>query len=238
MPGLASRLLICVTQRHLDPIPVMPCAVIFKETAPGGGCRLGRFSQLSFSLLSAILPPGRIAHGGDFSMSNRQVSDLINEGARLLSLGKALEAIPFLKEAFEREPENIGAAINLGGAYVMAGKQRQAVPVLEKARDLDPQNPMVWINLGAAYLDRPPFMTSEGEEKAIQAFEHALELDPNAFSVSYNLGLIYKDRGELERALEHFEAALRCYSEDTHAAYWCKAIRAELQKDAGKAAES
>lgn len=166
----------------------------------------------------------------------RESRELINRGARLLSAGRANVAIPVLERAFDLAPDDVSAAINLGGAYVMAGKQRLAVPVLEKARDMEPDNAMIWVNLGAAYLDRPPYMTREGEEKAIQAFERALELNPAATSVGYNLGLIHKDRGQFERALEHFHRAVSADPTDRDARHWrdvlTERVQAPLQEEA------
>ena len=156
--------------------------------------------------------------------------DLVNRGARLLREGKAIEAIPLLQQAVEIDADNVSAALNLGGAYVMAGKHRLAVPILEEALKKEPLNPMVWINLGAACLDRPPYMTPEGEERAIQAFERALELDPAAPSVSYNLGLICKDRGELEKALDHFQHAVQTHPGDRDAHYWIRLLQTEIEK--------
>jgi tetratricopeptide (TPR) repeat protein len=172
--------------------------------------------------------------------TRRHAREFVNRGARLLSAGKATQAIPILERACKLDPEDVGAAINLGGAYVMAGKQRQAIPILEAARDREPENVMIWINLGAAYLDRPPYMTPEGEEKAIIAFGRALELDPRAVSVSYNLGLIYKDRGDFEQAIFHFEQAIQANSADRHARLWRDRLIAALQahEEEGNAAQS
>jgi len=163
----------------------------------------------------------------------REANALINEGARLLYAGQAAEAIPLLQRARQLAPDEIGAAINLAGAYILAGKQRLAVPILEEACRQEPDNVMLWTNLGAAYLDRPPYVTPEGQAKAMQAFERALTLDPNAPHVSYNLGLICKDRDELELALAHFRNALRANLQDRDAQYWIDALTAELQRRAG-----
>jgi len=160
----------------------------------------------------------------------RQARELINRGAALLSAGQPAEAIPLLRRALELDPEDTSAAINLGGAYIMAGEQRLAAPLLEAACRREPHNPMLWTNLGAAYLDRPPYVTPEGQEKAMRAFERALELDAQAPSVSYNLGLICNERGELERALGHFRAALVADPDDRDARRWIAALEAELER--------
>lgn len=168
----------------------------------------------------------------------QQAVALVNQGARLLHAGQATEAIPILQRARDLAPEDVSAAINLAGAYILAGKQRLAVPILEEACQREPSNVMLWTNLGAAYLDRPPYVTPEGQEKAISAFQRALALNPAAPSVSYNLGLICKDRDELERALGHFRDALRANPLDQDAGRWIDAIRAELQRRAGAAASA
>lgn len=160
----------------------------------------------------------------------RQVAELVNRGAGLLHAGLPSQAIPLLERALELDPDNVSAAINLGGAYILAGEHRRAVPILERACELEPDNPMVWTNLGAAYLDRPPFMTEEGERKAIAAFERALELNPAAPHVSYNLGLIYKDRGDLETAIEHFTNAIYANPLDQDARYWRERLQEELRR--------
>jgi tetratricopeptide (TPR) repeat protein len=158
---------------------------------------------------------------------------LINQGARLLHAGKAAEAIPILQRARDLAPDDVSASINLAGAYILVGKQRLAVPILEEACQREPANAMLWTNLGAAYLDRPPYVTPEGQEKAIAAFERALELNPAAPNVSYNLGLICKDRDELERALGHFRDARRADPLDRDAGRWIDAIMDELERRAG-----
>jgi len=184
---------------------------------------------------------GHVASDGPFASEDansvearrRHARELTNRGATLLSAGRADEAIPLLQRARELNPDDISAAINLGGAYIMAGQQRLATPILEEACRREPHNPMLWTNLGAAYLDRPPYVTPEGQEKAIQAFERALELDAKAPHVSYNLGLICNDRGELERALGHFRAALAADPNDRDARRWIAALEAELARRAG-----
>lgn len=170
--------------------------------------------------------PGRRANDA----LRQQVAELVNQGAGLLHAGLPAQAIPLLERALELDPDNVSAAINLGGAYILAGEHRRAVPILERACALEPDNPMVWTNLGAAYLDRPPFMTEEGEQKAIAAFERALELNPATPHVSYNLGLIYKDRGDLETALGHFTNAIRANPLDRDARYWCERLEEELRR--------
>jgi len=91
------------------------------------------------------------------------------------------------------------------------------------------------MNLGAAFLDRPPYATSDGEEKAICAFQRAFELDPSCSNVSYNLGLIFKDRGDLSKAISWFEETLRANPDDRDASQWLHELRNQMEKGSDKA---
>ena len=133
--------------------------------------------------------------------------EAMRRGATLLQTGRAHDALPLLKRAYQLAPDDVDAAINLGGAFVMLNRPQEAIPVLEKATDLAPDNSKIWINLGAAYLGNPILASSDKQAQAIAAFEKALELDPVAPSVNYNLGLIYRDQNDLPAAIAHFRRA-------------------------------
>ena len=138
----------------------------------------------------------------------KQFKESMTHGTRLLSQGKADEALPLLEQAYKLRADNVDAALNLGGAYIMAGRHKLAVPVLEKAVAVMPANAQLWINLGAAYLGNPITATDERQRRALEAFNKALELDPLARSAAYNIGLIHRDRGEIEQAVAAFRRAV------------------------------
>jgi tetratricopeptide (TPR) repeat protein len=138
----------------------------------------------------------------------RQFRESMMRGARLLSLGKPVEALPLLERAYMLKPGDADAALNLGGAFIMAGWHRRAVPILERAVEHVPDNAQLWINLGAAYLGNPIIATDEHQRRALDAFNQALRIDPLAHSVAYNIGLIHRDRGEIDRAIAAFRRAV------------------------------
>jgi tetratricopeptide (TPR) repeat protein len=152
--------------------------------------------------------------------SQERARRLLNQGADLLSKGKAQEAIPHLERAFQLDAESVPTLINLGGAYIMTGQHHRAVPILEAARDAEPHNAMVWINLGAAYLGNPVLATREQQELAIVTFEKALEFNPAAPSVHYNLGLIFVERGDADLAEAAFRQAIKVNPFDRDARFW------------------
>jgi len=149
------------------------------------------------------------------SETQKQVTELLNRGARLLQQGQVKEATALLERAYE-----------LGGAYILAGRHQDAIPLLEAALEAEPENPMIWINLGAAHLGNPILATSEQQKQAIRAFEKSLELDPAAPSVHYNLGLIFVHRGDNDLAQAAFRHALRVNPQDRDARYWLNRLEA------------
>ncbi len=151
--------------------------------------------------------------------------DHFQEGTRFLHQGKAQEAIPFLKQAVQMQPENIDAVINLSGAFILDRQFRQAIAILEPFTDLPLNNAMLWINLGAAYLGNPVLARESEQKSAIEAFMRALDIDPLAPSVAYNLGLVYEDRKEFEESIYWFGKAVQANPRDEHA--WRKIERLE-----------
>jgi tetratricopeptide (TPR) repeat protein len=143
--------------------------------------------------------------------------ELLRLGTRLLQLGEAGQARPYLEQAYTLNPQHINAALNLGGACILLGRFKQAIPILERASALQPDNAMIWVNLGAAYLGNPILATDRQQLQAMKAFKRALEIQPDAPSVAYNLGLIYRDRGAKDEALHWFREAVRVNSRDQDA---------------------
>ncbi len=158
---------------------------------------------------------------------------LLNEGGRLLELGRVREAIPLLERAHQLDARSVPLLINLGGAYIMAGRHREAIPFLETARDSEPDNAMIWTNLGAAYLGNPIVATPEQQMQAIQAFEKALQLNPAAPHVHYNLGLIFVDRQENDLAIAAFRQAIQVNPFDRDARNWLRKLGAADEPEGG-----
>lgn len=163
-------------------------------------------------------------------LTARQVAMLVNQGARLLEVGRAQEALPFLEEAYRTAPEAVAVCINLGGAYILLGRYREAVPILESAAEREPANPMIWVNLAAAYLGNPVLATPAQQERAIGALLRSVDLNPATPNAYYNLGLIYKDRGEWDQAAKAFAWAVKVNPLDRDALAWLK--RAEAMREA------
>lgn len=161
-------------------------------------------------------------------MNDNTFEQLFKSGTQLLHKGKASEALPFLEEAYDLEPDHADVAINLSGAYIMTKRFRKAIPVLEALVDREPFNAMVWTNLGAAYLGNPVLARDEEQVKAIAAFEQALKINPIAPHVAYNIGLIYRDRKELDEAIYWFRQAIKANPADRDARSLLAKLEAQI----------
>lgn len=173
-------------------------------------------------------------------MDNEHASNLhdtlretLRESARLLQHNHPAEAIDLLVPLHREYPNDADLAINLGGAYILQRKWNKAVSVLEAAAQSNPENVMVWTNLAAAHLGRLETAGPKHQKRAIAAYEKALALDPKVPNVHYHLGLIYKERGELPKAIRHFEQAMDVNPADRDAKQWRDRLERilEAQKD-------
>lgn len=154
---------------------------------------------------------------------------IFRKGTSLLHAGKAEEAVPLLRQAYQMQSENVDVAINLSGALILVRKFKQAIKVLEPVAELAPDNGMVWINLGAAYLGNPVLARDKEQLASISAFKKALAIDPAAPSSAYNIGLICEDRKENEEAIKWFEKALQVNPHDDHAGRKLNRLKATLE---------
>ena len=143
-----------------------------------------------------------------------EINSAFLQGTALLRERRAIEAIPYLEEAYELQPDDVDVTINLSGAYILTKKFKKAVNILEPATNQAPDQAMVWINLGAAYLGNPVLAQDEDQKRAIAAFERALAINPAAHSVAYNIGLIYRDRREKGEAIYWLRQAVKHNPQD------------------------
>jgi Flp pilus assembly protein TadD len=103
---------------------------------------------------------------------------------QLLKRGAFAEAISFLDEAIEKDPEDVNLYEYLGYAYAKSGKMYEAIDVIEHAIDLDPKSPKLHYNLGIAYEKVHNFTQAKEE------FTKALGLDPGYTPAKTALDLV------------------------------------------------
>jgi tetratricopeptide (TPR) repeat protein len=91
-------------------------------------------------------------------------------------------------------------------------------PAIREYRDvlaLDPRRPGIHFRVGRALLARAQQGSAEAaassREEAMKEFEDELRLDPSNANASYELGEIYRKAGEIDKAGQMFELAVRHY---------------------------
>ena len=127
-----------------------------------------------------------------------------------LELAEALEkngqldkALPWYREAVQRNPKSGAAIEKLGTAVRHAGLYAEAADVLQRAVSALPGDALPWHELGLAYraLGR--------STDAVSALTEAIELDPELPEAHNNLGILCLTRGEAGRAEAEFREAIR-----------------------------
>ncbi len=73
----------------------------------------------------------------------------------------------------------------------------------------NPDDPFGWFNLGAVYASK------NKDNEAIEAYNKAIGLDPNYYQAINNLALLIEKSGDLQKAKELYEQAVKIYQQDS-----------------------
>ncbi len=107
-----------------------------------------------------------------------------------------------LARAIELSPNDAKAHMWLGNAFFADARPREALDALNRALELDPLNFIIQIRQ-ALVLD-----ALGRNEAAVEAATRAVTLAPKHPNPHWTLALIATSRGDLPRAIAHYEAAL------------------------------
>jgi Tfp pilus assembly protein PilF len=128
-----------------------------------------------------------------------------NIGRVLQELGRPADALPHIEEALRLQPGYADAHENLGHALLRLGRTADAEVQFRAALQLRPNAATVHHQLAELLLD------GDRPAEAIPHFERALA-DPSSIDpaqVHNNLGIALAMTGQRDRAIAHFEEALR-----------------------------
>jgi tetratricopeptide (TPR) repeat protein len=117
--------------------------------------------------------------------------------------GDKQRAISLYQELLVDEPAYAAAFINLGTIYFHLRQYGRAEELYRRATEADPEYVLAFFDLGNVLdeLDRP--------EESIAAYRQAVALAPRYADAHYNLALAFERKGELRRALAHWQAYVR-----------------------------
>lgn len=103
--------------------------------------------------------------------------------------GDTLNSINYLKESFEKYPDNETLIVELINYYISAGKPDDAISYLDLAISKQPDNVSYYTAKGQT-LER-----LGREDDAIEMYKQAIDKDKSQYTSYYNLGVIYYNRG-------------------------------------------
>lgn len=112
------------------------------------------------------------------------------------------EAIKFLSEGREKNPNDTGILFAEINHYLQAGELTTLISKLEAAIEAEPDNVSVYTTLGSvydqltqqAYTDKNTAQAEEYFAKAKDNFEIAQSKDPNNFDAAYSVGALYYNK--------------------------------------------
>jgi tetratricopeptide (TPR) repeat protein len=120
-----------------------------------------------------------------------------------------------LQKLSQVAPDSVWVHLAAGEANESQGMDDGALRDYRAVLALDPRRAGVHFRIGRVLLSRSQKGNSGGndEAEAVREFQQELELDPTHANASYELGEIHRKAGELDKAREFFEAALKHYPE-------------------------
>jgi predicted CXXCH cytochrome family protein len=117
--------------------------------------------------------------------------------------GDLAKAVPFYRQAVERNPKFVVGLRKLGIALRRSGAYAESIEFLQRAASASPDEALTWQELG---------LTRQAQGKtsdAVAALEKAIRLDPDLAEAHNNLGVIWSGEGEMARAVPAFREAIR-----------------------------
>lgn len=132
-----------------------------------------------------------------------QYDELLQEGERLLEVGRSEEAEQKLRAAAALRPEDPYVRNKLGVSLARQRRLEEAREQFTEALRLDPAFAPAHSNMGNLYGE-------EGrDEDAIAAYLEALRHDPDYHIAHHNLGAAYRRQGRIAEAVSHLKRANR-----------------------------
>lgn len=123
-------------------------------------------------------------------------------GALYSASGRYEDAIKYLNESREKEPDNIPATIALAGTYDLIQDNINAEILYDAAIKKEPKN---WI----AYQEYGYFLIRKGRyEEAIKNYQTVMSLTPKNIRTLNNIGTVYLYMGDFKKAARALENAV------------------------------
>lgn len=156
-----------------------------------------------------------------------EIRDGYQEALTLLERGELDRGIAVLEPLAEQAPGLSAPLIDLGIAHREAGDVEAAEHYFGRALSLMPDHPMVLNELGILYRETGRF------DEARASYERALTIFPGYHYARRNLAVLCDlYLGDLDCALENYEAYMGTVPEDPEASMWIADVRLRIKSEA------
>jgi len=145
----------------------------------------------------------------------------LHQSSLLIEQERYAEAIPYLREALEKEPVNLFVNYSLGLCYLELAKQLSEnsddVPNADKRVQALLSNAEFYFNrsldlndeLSVVYFKlRKIALMQNDQKKAISVYKAGLELDPENAALEFNIARVYDQQENAPKAIEHYTRAI------------------------------
>ena len=218
---LELGMLLCRDQQYRDAIKHLLRAVEYGDSSDKPYAfmgyayeRLGYFVHAVHSYKHALsLAPGlvdiRLRLAGIFEAKGKRLeaADMLQE---VLTIKPDIDDAEMLKmrSSLLRQPESENVQYQLADLYIRYGQIRQGIREYRKFEVLDAEIPDSLLNFGLFCLEREQFSTAVTYLR--QARQSGLT---TPLEIPVGLGIAYEKLGEVEHAIEEYQAALRLQSD-------------------------
>lgn len=125
-----------------------------------------------------------------------------NRGVEFYDDGKLPDAIREYRLALEDDPANVRAHYNLAVCFHDLGKRDEAAAEYQGVLRLDADNARALVSLASLKADE------KNETEALELLNKAASADPHSAFPKTSLGAWYERKGDLDKAMEAYRAAV------------------------------
>jgi tetratricopeptide (TPR) repeat protein len=184
--------------------------VVFKKEGYAPKEDEWRFQTPQDTMQKVEIPPVTLVSVEDVKEAQRlkEMQGIVKDAADKISQKEYDGAIALLKEALEKDPNDVNARYLLGLSYARKKMLPEAIDALTKVIESNPKFPPAYFELAVCYQQQDEL------DKALELYGKTLELDANNPDAAYNSGLILFRKNRVDEALVFFEKALTLRPDD------------------------
>ncbi|HET8921777.1 MAG TPA: tetratricopeptide repeat protein [Candidatus Acidoferrum sp.] len=194
------------------------CGVLF------AGAQHVAFLQGGQIIARSQNPPKPAEQSKSQKVSN-PLNDLLDEARREMDNNNFEAAISPLQKVIAEQPEFAYAHFQLAYVFTALKKSEEARAEYERTLALDPKMSEAYLNLGILLLEKEP-------QAAIAPLNKAVELLPSQSRPRFLLGIAQERSGEIAKAADSFEGAVRLDPRDAEALVHLGTLHLQLKRPA------